>query len=461
MKIPTFSYLYIYTPLWIAKTLSSPFKIIGPPDEPNSVSELWKNIFIFWKPKSELSLPAPIETKGIHSEGQDKPKVISNYFDEIQNAKNNLLDAYYNFNKINDEKDVNDEEYKKEYKKLKGVPSRAPGKKYWFAEIVKDAIAELICQDPNLVSQLMNKSVKIEEIYQEIQKKEITVGGLLGWDVKKSFKIYQQNQSKYQELQDDKQWLQFQSREQYNGEFVDALMHYVSHNLEAKRIQEGVYIPKELNDDDKKDIKNFIELVAKYKLNDSRYALSLQEHKGDAFGFNYALNQSLSPNLNIPNEIREKFGVNNMNEFKEKAIQTMGEQISQHISQGMPGIGKEDSQRVANFFKSQITTVTSLIANSPDENVFISKLNEELHLNNLTPLRMFLGHLWMTSRSVSQDNTLNNQFVVFDKRSNKRSVTPRFVDGDKIQNIGLDNNADLSTDSLVISHNGDDYEIIQ
>ena len=422
-----------------------------------------KYIFEFFKPKSELSLPAPIETKGIHSEGKGKPSkyVVPNYYDEIQNAKIGLVDAYSNLNKINDEKDVNDEKYKEEYKELEGVPSRDPGKKYWFAEIVKDAIAELICQDPDLVSQLMNKSVNIEEIYQEIQKKEITVGGLLGWDDKKSVQIYQQDQSKHQELQDDKQWLKFQSREQYNGEFVDALMHYVSHNLEAKRIQEGVYIPKELNDDDKKDIKNFIEFVAKYKLYDSRYALSLQEHKGDAFGFNYALDQSLSPNLNIPNEIREEFGVNNMNEFKEKAIQTMGEQISQHISQGMPEIGEEDSQRVAKFFKSQITTVTSLIANSPDENVFISKLNEELHVNNLTPLRMFLGHLWMTSRSVSQDNTLNNQFVVFDKRSNKRGVTPRLVDGGKIQNIGLDNNAAyLSTDSLDISHNGDD-EIMQ
>ena len=412
--------------------ISNPFSFL---------KNIWESLKT--KPKSELSLPAPIETKGIHSEGQDKPKVISNYFDEIQNAKSNLLDAYRNWNDTNDQMNKRNETYKEEYgRRLQNIDSKH---KQILAARIKSEINKIVATNKDMVPMLMDKSTTIDDIYALIKANNITVKGSSKLDFNKIRRIGTEDLKRFKEIQNSQDQREFETEEEHNDIFEEAILYVMSHKIEGKQ-EEYDSIAKDYTEEEIGEIKDFIEFVSKYQLESLKYILELNNFKGEGFGTHFALIKALSPNLVIPQDIAEHYKAGNTEEYQEQALKDMNDQIRNYIEGGMEGLLGEDAiKRAINLFKSQITDITGLVAGSKSEEEFLQKFGNELKKPNMTPLRMFLGHLRRSSRSISLENKISQDFVVFEKQQNGDGLNPKFFTG-KSLNIGLQQGKTLLQD---------------
>lgn len=399
----------------------------------SGLKDFIKNIFKFLKPKSELSLPAPIETKEILSEGKVNPSkyVVPNYYIEIQNAKSNLVDAYRNWNYTNNQMNERNETYKEEYGQI--LQNINSVHKTILAARIKSEINNIVATNKDVVSRLMDKSTTIDDIYASIKANSITVNGPSELDDNKIRRIGTEDFERFEKIQNSQDQREFKTAEEHNDTFEEAILYVMSHRIEGK--QEGYnIIAKDYTEEEISEIKGFIELVSKYQLESLKYILELNKYKGEGFGTHFALIQALSPNLVIPQDIAEQYKASNTQEYQERALKDMNELISNYIKAGMEeSLGKEATERAVNLFKSQITDITGLVAGSKSEEEFLQKFGDELKDPNMTPLRMFLGHLWSSSRSISLGNKLSQDFVALKKRENGDGLNPAFIKGERIK----------------------------
>ena len=335
-----------------------------------------------------------------------KTRVIPNYTQEIEDAKKNLLDAY-------SQKQEADKKMKKinleHIEECKGMLNKIePSHRKSLETQTINKIIEMVARNSDLVSQLMNQSVNIDKIFESIQNTEITVKGPLKWDDDKTRGMTDEERDKYRESKD---WNKFKSREEYTGKFEDALVYMMSKRIDAKE-ENGEVIPKNYEPEEIDEIKNFIQLVSKYELKYLRYWVEIQEYEGKAYGSHFALIKSLSPDLIIPEEIQSKYNVPDMENYQKMATSKMNKLIEEGIASTMTELGDENTRKAADFFKGQITNVTGLIAKSKSEEEFIQNFSGEFKIPDFTPLRVFLAHLWQSSRVVSQGNNLNKNFII-------------------------------------------------
>ncbi len=397
----------------------------------NFLKNIWESLKT--KPKSELSLPAPIETGKIHSEGQDNPSkcVVPNYYDEIQNAKSNLLDAYRNWNDTKDQMNKRNETYKEEYGQI--LQNINSVHKTILAARIKSEINNIVATNKDMVSMLMDESTTIDDIYASIKANSITVNGPSKLDFNKIRGIGTEDLKRYKEIQNSEDQREFKTAEEHNDIFEDAILYVMSHRIEGKKEGHNI-IAKDYTEEEINEIKGFIELVSKYQLESLKYILELNKYKGEVFGTHFALIQALSPDLVIPQDIAEQYKAGNTEEYQEQALKDMNDQIRNYIEGGMEGLLGEDAiKRAINLFKSQIADITGLVAGSKSEEEFLQKFGDKLKDPNMTPLRMFLGHLWSSSRSISLENKISQDFVAFKKQENGDGLNPAFIKRERIK----------------------------
>ena len=371
------------------------------------------------------------QVEGIEQFAGIQKKPVQNYGEEINNAKNNLLKAYNGWNNINNEKREDEGQFMEEYKKMLVNLSNSKKKMLWHK--VLRTIAEIVSKNEDINLKLMDKlSYNIDDIYRQIKDCEISVRSRMALFTDDLHRMTNTNREKYAE--DVGKDRELRTSKEYIGKFEDILIKYMECNVEAEIGEGQILIPKKYTDEEKKEIIDFIRLLAKHTIKDFRYYLSLQEFRAEGYASDFALIKALSPDLELTKEIKEKYQVDNIEEYKVQAIGIMDKHIAECIkSVVITSFGKDETEnkenidRVTNFLKSQIITVTGLIANTKDENEFIEKLSMGLKKVDLIPLRIYLAHLWRAARVISPGNTLNTDFVDFRPTGNGYDIEPILI----------------------------------
>ena len=302
-----------------------------------------------------------------------------------------------------------------------------------LAKKVKNQVDKLVSENIELISMLYDESMTIDEFYSLISQTEITVKGSKKFDNDKirslgDAAIEKTKNNEYDDLT---------TREEYTAKFEDALLYHMGHRIEAEKKEGEIEeTPKEYKLEEQQAIKQYIRIAAKDELDHLRYMIRVSQCRGEGYGLHLALNQALASYLDVPEDIKNKYGVTNLEEFKTESVKKMNELIYEYIKECYICLGNEFNEEtkdkiheVSNFFISQISEVSKLQNGSEEEKEFLSKIYTKLSDLNLTPFKTFFAHLYRAARSIPLGNTLNMEFVDFVKTENTKGVEPIFLQG--------------------------------
>ena len=370
----------------------------------------------------------PEDDRMSEANSEERKKPVPNYGKEIEDTINNLKEAYKSWNDLNAAMNEKNKSYQKVYKE-NSIPGGSS--KYLFQGEIEKQVENIVAENESLISDLMDKSVAIDDIYSTIKEFLITVSGptkpMTADQYGELFRKIGTEQ--YNEMYEKGELDNRRATEKKTEIFEQALFYVMQNRFDGIRENGNENVkPKEYTETEKQAIYDFIVLTAKHKLEVIRYVLEMNIHKGDGYGSHLALIQALSPNLELPETIRKKYGVENVEEYQAETKRIIGKQIAGCIQSVMVGHNENEINGIISFFKSQISEVTGLIAGSKTEEAFIETLSIKLKNPNLTPLRGFLGHLWKSARGISQENSLNTHIVDFEEVGKK----PTIIEGELI-----------------------------